>query len=229
MSRVPGVTSAIFLHLTPDYTSPDFIIHREPLVDNGSTPEQAAQLLTTIWNSSHIIDCQNWQTQVNSNKADADSQKAEKEVENKELEEDTNKEKLEIEKEERKKNKSKYTPISKWPIPSQQPVITSPIMLRKLEKGDYIAPWYWTKPGINAATTLFINSDSQIYNFTSDKNGNTTLIPAISEKEANSVIPDSKLPFDDFLVAIPCMIEAMGQAQWPANCILMMGRYWDNL
>ena len=102
----------------PDYNSPDYTMHREPLVNNGSTPEQAVQRLATISNSSHVIDCLNWQTQINSNKADADAWKAKKEVEKKKLEGDANKENLEKEKKERKeKEQVKIHPHSKTTNP----------------------------------------------------------------------------------------------------------------
>lgn len=67
----------------PDYSSPDYTTHREPLVNNSSTHEQAAQLITVIWNSTHIIDCQPWQTQINTKKADTDAQRVEREDEKK--------------------------------------------------------------------------------------------------------------------------------------------------
>ena len=69
----------------PDYNSPKYTTHREPLVNNRSTPEQAAQLLTAIWNSPYNIDCQNWQTQIDSDKANTDAQKAKEEEEKKKL------------------------------------------------------------------------------------------------------------------------------------------------
>ena len=42
---------------------------RQPLVDNGSTNDIAAQLLTAIWNTQHTIDCQHWQAQVDADTA----------------------------------------------------------------------------------------------------------------------------------------------------------------
>lgn len=200
MSRImENPTGAI----CPDYTSADHTTLREPLVNNGSTDEQAAQLLAAIWNSSHVINCQRWQVQVDADIAAMDAHKAERGTERKRVEDEAEKERTEFEKEERKKNKSKYGPIIRCPIPSQQPVIASPVALRKLTKGDYVGLWYWTTARIDSASTSFFNTDSQNYNFVSDADGNTTLTPATSEKESNSFLPDGKIPFDDFLVAIP--------------------------
>ena len=134
-----------------------------------------------------------------------------------------------MEKEEQKKNKAKYTPIPNCPIPLQQPIIASPTALKKLAKGKYISLWYWTPSGIESARSLFINLDAQTFTFIKDDHGMTSLTPTVSEKESSAVIPDSKLPFNDFLIAIPCLIEAMGQAQWPKEQILMMSHFWDNI
>ena len=89
-----------------------------------------------------------------------------------------------------------------------------------LVKGEYIPLWYWTLAGIETARSSFINSDTQTFTFIKDDNGSTTLAPTVSKRESNSVVPNSNLPFDDFLIAIPHMIEAMGQAQWPKDHIL---------
>ena len=48
-------------------------------------------------------------------------------------------------------------------------------------------------------------------------------------QKENTVIPDSKLHFNNFLIAIPYLIEAMGWAQWPKEWILMMSHFWDNI
>lgn len=213
----------------PDYTSPDHAALRQPLVDNGSTHDVAAQLLTAIWNTQHTIDCQRWQAQVDADTAAENARRTQHEEERKRLEEEAEKERAESKKEERKKNKAKYAPIPNRPIPSQQPVIASVSALKKLAKGEYVPLWYWTPAGIEAARSSFINSDTQTFTFVKDDHGSTTLAPTVSERESNSVIPDSNLPFDDFLIAIPRMIEAMGQAQWPKDRILMMSRFWDNI
>lgn len=197
----------------PDYLSPESTDLREPLVHNGSTDAEAAQLLTAIWNKQHAIDCQRWQAQIDADKAAEDTRRTEREEERRRLEEEAEKERLETEKEERKKNKAKYTPIPNRPIPSQQPVIASATALKKLAKGEYVPLWYWTPAGIESAKASFINSDAQTFTFVKDDHGSTTLTPTVSEKESSSVVPNSKLPFDDVLIAIPRMIEAMGQAQ----------------
>lgn len=213
----------------PDYTSPDHTALRQPLVDNGSTNDIAAQLLTAIWNTQHTIDCQHWQAQVDADTATENTCRTQHKEEKKRLKEEAEKERVESEKEEQKKNKVKYTLIPNRPIPSQQPVIASISALKKLAKGKYVPLWYWSLAGIEAARSSFINSDTQMFTFIKDNNGSTTLTPTISERESNSVVPDSNLLFDDFLIAIPHMIEAMGQAQWPKDRILMMSRFWDNI
>ena len=213
----------------PDYGSQDYTAARDPLVANGSTHDEATQLLTAIWNTTHAIECQRWQTQIDADKATADAQRLHHEAGRARAEEEAEKERQESEKEEKKKHKSKYAPIPNRGIPTQQPVIASPAALEKLLRGDYCPLWYWTKNGIDEANKSFISSDTEAYNFVRDENGNTTLTPAIPTRESNAVIPDSKLPFDDFLVAIPRMIEAMGQAQWPPERLVMMSRFWDNI
>ena len=108
-----------------------------------------------------------------------------------------------MEKEEQKKNKAKYTPIPNHTIPLQQAIIASPTALKKLVKGEYVLPWYWTPDGIESARLTFINSDTQTFTFVKDILGATSLTPTVSEKESNTVIPDSKLPFNDLPITIP--------------------------
>lgn len=96
------------------------------------------------------------------------------------------------------------------PIPLQQPVIASPTAPKKLAKGEYVSLWYWTPARIESACSLFINSDAQTFTFVKDDQGSTSLIPTVSKKEPNAVTPNSKLPFNNFLIAIPHLIEAMG-------------------
>ena len=92
-----------------------------------------------------------------------------------------------------------------------------------------ISLWYWTPPGIESMRSSFINLGAQTFTFVKDDHGATSLTSTISEKESSVVIPDSKLPFDDFLITIPHLIKAMGRAQWLKEKILMMSRFWDNI
>lgn len=191
-------------------------------MNNGSSSDEAALLLRAIWNQQHALDCRRWQEQIDADLAAEDARRQQREKERAE-------EKAEADKEDRKKNKAKYTPIPNRPIPSQQPAIASTTALKKLAKGEYIPLWYWTPARIESARASFISSDTQSFTLINDDHGNLTLTPTISEKESSSVVPDSRLPFDDFLIAIPRMIEAMGQAQWASDRILMMSRFWDNI
>ena len=145
----------------PDYTSQEHAELREPLIGNGSTNAQAAQLLTAIWHKQHGTDCQQWDVQTAADTAQEDNQQAQHQQEKKRIEDEAEKERLEVEKEERKKNKAKYTPILNRPIPLQQPVIASPTALKKLAKGKYVS-LYWTPPGIESARSLFINLDAPL-------------------------------------------------------------------
>ena len=122
------------------------------------------------------------------------------EEEKKRLEEEVEKERVESKKEEQEKNKANTSPLGTRLWPESR------------------------QPG-----SSFINSDTQTFTFIKDDNGSTTLTPTVFKRESNSVIPDSNLPFDNFLIAIPHMIEAMGQAQWPKDHILMMSQFQDNI
>ena len=53
---MPHITVDLNNAVCPDYTSPNYMTHREALVNNSSMPELVAQYLTMIWNSTHIID-----------------------------------------------------------------------------------------------------------------------------------------------------------------------------
>ena len=112
----------------PDYTLQEHAELREPLMDNGSRDNQAAQLLTAIWHKQHGIDCQQWDAQIAADTAQEDDQWAQHQQEKKRIDEEMEKERLEAEKEEWKRNKAKYThPF--WITPSLFNNPSSPVPL----------------------------------------------------------------------------------------------------
>jgi len=56
-----------------------------------------------------------------------------------------------------------------------------------------------------------------------------SLILASSTKESKGVIEDHNIEWEDFCIAAPQIIEAMGRANWLPEHIQMMSNFWANL
>ena len=128
------------------------------------------------------------------------------------------KEKDNICQEECKKNQSKFLPIPDQPVPQRALVITTQSAMWHIDKGECVPLLYYTNKGLENALTLLHYPDSS-----------TLLIPASSTKESRGIIDNQDIKWDNFCIAAPQMIEAIGRANWPHNHIQIMVNFWVNL
>jgi hypothetical protein len=213
----------------PDYTLEVFRDTRVPLVNDNSTHDQAAVVLAGIWTASNAAERLLWQFQV-----DADEQAAEalRHQDREALalrEAEAAKEKEDLRKEERKKNHGKFLPIPDRPVPHRPPVIAAQSATRRMDKGDCVPLWYYTNNGLENALSTYNSTDDDALSLLRGPDGSTSLIPASSTKESKGVVEDQDLDWEDFCIAAPRMIEAMGRANWPPERIQMMSNFWANL
>jgi hypothetical protein len=61
------------------------------------------------------------------------------------------------------------------------------------------------------------------------EDGSTALVPSLTSKESKALVEDQSLPWEDFSIAAPHMIEAMSRARWPNKRVQMMANFWLNL
>ena len=98
-----------------------------------------------------------------------------------------------------------------------------------MDKGDCVPLWYYTNKGLENVLATYNSTDNDALTLFCRPDGSTSLIPASSTKESKGVVEDHDLEWEDFCIAAPQMIEAMGRANWPHKCIQMMAHFWDNL
>ena len=215
--------------LCPDYEADIYEAARDPFVIDGITLDQAANILATVWVANNAVDRVLWQEQ-----ADADalaSEERQRDTKDARIlaEEDAAQEKAEQRRDEVKKNKSKYTPIPARPVPKRPPVIASHYASRKMDKGEYVPIWYYTNRGLEDALRSYDTADDDAMTILKNDDGSTSLIPTASAKDSKRLVNNQDLGWEDFCVAAPRMIEAMGRADWPQPRIRMMAAFWSNL
>src|ERR1700691_2845477 len=101
----------------PDYNLDVFQDTCTPLINNTTTHDQAAAILTNIWKVGNTAKKVIWQAQIEVDKEEAHAL-CQQEAEACLLREaEAPKEKEDLHKEERKKNLTKFLPIPDWPVP----------------------------------------------------------------------------------------------------------------
>ena len=127
-----------------------------------------------------------------------------------------------------KKNKTKYTPIPKRGVPSRPLIILAISAVRKMDKGEYVLIWYYTKVGLENAKS-FVAIDNDALTLVTNSDGTTTAIPATSSRDAKGMVEDHDLTMEQFQVGAMRMLTAMKQANWPTDRIQMMEAFWTNI
>ena len=134
--------------LCPNYTLEVFDKTRTPLVNDTTTHEQAAILLTNLWTTSNIMEKLLWQVQTDVDKLEAQTLCQQEEAETVLRKVEVQKEKEDLCKEERKKNYNKFLPIPDIPVHQRAPAIAAQSATHQMDKDDCIPLWYYTnKPG----------------------------------------------------------------------------------
>jgi hypothetical protein len=215
--------------LCPDYTLQVFEQTRTSLVNDTTTHAQAAALLTNLWTASNAAENLLWQAQLDADELDAEAARRQEEEELALREAEAQREKDDLHKEERKKNQGKFLPIPDRPVPQRAPVIAAQSASRRMDKGDCVPLWYYTNKGLENALSTYNSTDNEALTLLRRPDGSTSLIPAASTKESKGVIEDRDIEWEDFCIAAPRMIEAMGRASWPRERIQMMSDFWANL
>jgi hypothetical protein len=213
----------------PDYASPTYAAARQMLVNQNTTEAQAVQFLKDVWTAGNEADKVRWQTQNEEDEAarterlriqtEAEGLKAQAEVEEAEA----------LRKEEVKKNKSKYIPIPDRDVPTIARVIASNYAIRKMEKGLYVELWYYTNAGLDEALRNSNTVDDEALMILRLPNGSTSWAPAASTKTSSSVLDDKNILWEDFCQAVPRMIVAMEEADWPKERVVMLAEFWGKL
>jgi hypothetical protein len=213
----------------PDYTLEFFEQTRIALVNENTTHDKAAAILANIWTASNATEKVIWQLQLDADNFLAEAARQQDDEAHALREAEVVKEKEDMQKEERRKNQSKFLPIPDHPVPQHPPVIAAQSASRRMDKGDFVPLWYYTNKGLENALSSYNSTDEDALTLLRHADGSTSLIPASATKESKGVINDQDIEWEDFCIAAPRMIEAMGRANWPRERILMMSEFWANL
>jgi len=101
-------------------------------------------------------------------------------------------------------------------------------VLRKLDKGEYIELWYFTNDELDKANLKkTVDDDAMIMSTLADSS--TAWVSAVSTCNAQAVINDEDLLFEEFCQACPRMLTAMEQVDWPEDRVRMMAKFWRNI
>ena len=83
--------------------------------------------------------------------------------------------------------------------------------------------------GLDDAAKAFSILEEDVLSLVKRDDRSTSLVPALASKESRSIVKDSKLSWDDFCIAAPCMILAMSRSEWLPDQITMMTNFWTNI
>ncbi|KAG1900360.1 uncharacterized protein F5891DRAFT_952215, partial [Suillus fuscotomentosus] len=96
----------------------------------------------------------------------------------------------------------------------------------KLDKGQYIELYYWTNHGLDDAMVNYHTRDDDSLVPTTGEDGSTVWISSASSKPASGIIADRHLSPADFAQAIPRIVAALEEHDWPQQRVLMLAQFW---
>ncbi|KAF8799551.1 hypothetical protein BYT27DRAFT_7039294, partial [Phlegmacium glaucopus] len=189
----------------PDFASPVYAAARAPLINLTTTEDQAIQFLKDIWDVGNQADRIRWHQQIDDdNDALAEHNQIQSEAEL--LRVQTKIADAEaLHKEEMKKNKVKYTPISDRDL------------------------WYYTNADLDDALRSSSTIDDEVMVMLHRPDGSSSWVPSASTRDAIGVLDDKHISWEDFCQAVPRMIVAMEEADWPQDRVTMLAKFWGNL
>ncbi|KAG1903141.1 uncharacterized protein F5891DRAFT_947938 [Suillus fuscotomentosus] len=214
----------------PNFMSERYHISRISMVTANVTEAQAADTLHNIWVTTNEDLCLQWQQQL----AEDDRLKAEKQCLDEE-DQERQRAALQLEEaaaraDEKKKNRLKHIPIPMCPCPfandEEALILISEFTICKLDKGQYIELYYWTNHGLDDAMVNYRTCDNNSLVPTTSEDGSTVWISSASSKPASGIIADRHLSPADFAQAIPCIVAALEEHDWPQQCVLMLAQFW---
>ncbi|KAG1842942.1 hypothetical protein C8R48DRAFT_556073, partial [Suillus tomentosus] len=211
----------------PDFTSERHRPSRAPFLSVTVDDAQAAESLRLVWVSTNEDLRIQWRQQLAEDERLRAEQHhlAEEEAirlqQARQLEEDT------ARADERKKNRFKHTDILMRPRPdtNEDEAFVSDFALRKIDKGQFVELYYWTNDGLEETLSSQTTRDDEGL-IPSEQDGSTVWISAAASKPSKRVVPDRFLSPADFAQAVPHIVAALEERDWPQQRVLMLSRFW---
>ncbi|KAG1899434.1 uncharacterized protein F5891DRAFT_954009, partial [Suillus fuscotomentosus] len=126
-----------------------------------------------------------------------------------------------------KKNRFKHTDILMRPHPdtNEDEAFVSDFALWKIDKGQFVEFYYWTNNGLEETLSSQTTRDDEGL-IPSEQDGSTVWISAAASKPSKRVVPDRFLSPADFAQAVPRIVAALEEWDWPQQRVLMLSRFW---
>ncbi|KAG2338694.1 hypothetical protein BDR05DRAFT_951755 [Suillus weaverae] len=95
----------------------------------------------------------------------------------------------------------------------------------KLTKGSFVELYYWTNNGLEDVLASYSTRDDDGM-IPTEQDGSTVWISTAASRPSKHVVPDRFLLPADFAQAIPCIVTALEEHDWPKQHVLMLARFW---
>ena len=114
-------------------------------------------------------------------------------------------------------------------MPTTVPVFASNYAIKKMKRGQYVELWYYTNHGLDEAMRMSttVDKDTMVMSYKPDRS--SSWVSAAAAQDSDKVVDDKEILWEDFCQAVPCMLLAMEEADWPVECIIMLASFWANL
>ncbi|KAG1775593.1 hypothetical protein EV702DRAFT_944044, partial [Suillus placidus] len=215
------------LLICSDFMSECYHASRTTFVSATVTEAQAAKSLQLVWVASNDDLCVQWHQQVvEDERLHAEQERLAKEEAIRlqqilQLEEDA------ARAEEKKKNRFKHTDLLMQPRPiaNEDDTLVSYFALRKIDKGVFVELYYWTNNNLEDALVSYSTRDDDGM-IPTEQHGSMVWISVAASTPSKHVVPDHFLLPADFTQAIPHIVAALEEHDWPKQCVLMLVHFW---
>lgn len=215
------------LLVCPVFTSERYRTSRAPFVSVTVSEDQAAESLRLVWVATNKDLCTQWRQQLAEDTRLRAEQDLATEVEVTRLRKVRQLEEETARADERKKNRFKHTDILMRPRPdtNEEETFVSDFALWKIDKGHFVELYYWTNTGLEEALFSYSTRDDEGL-IPSEQDGATVWISAAASKPSKHVVPDCFLSPVNFAQAVPRIVAALEERDWPNQHIIMLARFW---
>ncbi|KAG2062339.1 hypothetical protein BDR06DRAFT_1001423 [Suillus hirtellus] len=111
------------------------------------------------------------------------------------------------------------------PDMNKEEAFVSEFAVRKIDKGHFVELYYWMNTGLKEALFLYSTRDDEGL-IPSKQDGATVWISTTASKPSKHVVPDRFLLPIDFAQAVPHIVAALEECDWPNQHVIMMARFW---
>ena len=173
-----------------------------------------------------MINQEEWDTQVEAEAALARQQEEQRHIKAEERQRRQEEELEQAKQDEQKKNHNKFLSFTDAPMSSTPPVISSPLALHKLCKGELCELYFFTNKGLADAQVTSYSADDEVLTLVQDDQGMHSFIPIASAKAKQGIIDNKDLTWHQIDEATHRIIQAMRDCGWNEPCVQTHVKFW---